>query len=168
MKTFLKVAAVAAILLVALPFLLQLRSISVENGETQLLYMPLGGNRPGGSAGMYLREALLPLYGEDGALVETAGQWQGKNVTITDLPRYDIEYLGKVLGGMGDYMEITVTTERTVKDAVSGEELGKGSRIAVCLAYDDGDINSRVRAHVLWDTVREQFYGAGFDAVPVV
>ena len=37
MKTFLRVASVVWILLLALPFALQLRMIQVENGKTALL-----------------------------------------------------------------------------------------------------------------------------------
>lgn len=167
MKTFLKIAAVVFILLLALPFMLQLRVISPAEGEIELLYLPLEGYGAGGSVGVYLLEELRTVYGEENAALETAGLWQGKEVIITDLPAYELRYKGKELGGTGIYVECTVTTKRTVKDAASGAELGGGIRISASLGYDDGDLNSEEPSHILWETLTEKFYGSGFDAVPV-
>ena len=166
MKTFLRVAAVVFILLLALPFMLQLRVIEVEDGKLELLYLPLDGYGTGGSIGRYLREELRTVYGENERTQENAGVWQGKNVLIVDVPEYDLQYKGKELLGTGVYLECTVVTKRTVKDAVSGEELAGGLRISSVLGYDDGDLNSEVPAYILWDTISESFHGSGFDAVP--
>ena len=166
MKTFLRVAAVVFILLLALPFVLQLRFIEVEDGKTELLYLPMDGYGTGGSIGVYLRVKLRTVYGEQETAQEFEGMWQGKKVLITDVPQYDLQYMGRELLGTGQYLECTVVTQRTVKDAVSGENLAGGLRISSVLGYDDGDLNSAVPAYILWDTLTEAYHGSGFDAVP--
>lgn len=166
MKTFLRVAAVVFILLLALPFMLQLRFIEVEQGKTELLYLPLDGYGTGGSVGVYLREELRTVYGEQETAQEFAGMWQGKKVLIADVPQYDLQYMGKELLGAGEYLECNVVTQRNIKDAVSGENLAGGLRISTVFGYDDGDLNSAVPAYILWDTLTEEYHGSGFDAVP--
>ena len=168
MKTFLRVAAVVFILLLALPFMLQLRFIEVEDGKLELLYLPLDGYGSGGSIGRYLREELRAAYGESETTQEIAGVWQGKNVLIVDTHEYELQYKGKELLGTGVYLECTVVTSRTVKDAASGEGLAGGLCISTVWGYDDGDLNSSVPPYVLWDTLTEEFHGSGFDAVPAV
>ena len=166
MKTFLRVAAVVFILLLALPFVLQLRFIEVKDGKTELLYLPLDGYGAGGSIGVYLRVKLRTVYGEQETAQEFEGMWQGKKVLITDVPQYDLQYMGRELLGTGQYLECTVVTQRTVKDVVSGENLAGGLRISTVLGYDDGDFNSEVPAYILWETLTEEYHGSGFDAVP--
>ena len=166
MKIFLRVAAVVFILLLALPFMLQLRVIEVEDGKRELLYLPLEGYGAGGSIGGYLREELRAAYGESETTQEIAGVWQGKNVLIVDTHEYDLQYKGKELLGTGIYLECTVVTSRTVKDAVSGEGLAGGLCISTVWGYDDGDLNSPMPSYILWETKDEKFYGSGFDAVP--
>ena len=166
MKTLLRVAAVAFILLLALPFILQLRVIEVEAGKAEILYQPMGGILGAGSIGNCLREELQTVYEEAEAALERAGIWQGKQVLIVDVPQYDLQYMGRELLGSGEYLECTVVTRRDIKDAASGEDLADGLRISTVVGYDDGNLNSTVPSYILWDTLTEEYHGSGFDGVP--
>ena len=165
MKTFLKVAAVVFILLLALPFMLQLRVIEVENGKTGLLYVPLSGGTAGGSVGADLKEALQSVYGEENVPVETAGRWREQDVIISDTYTYELEYIGKTPDGRAEYIECTIVTNRSIRDAHSDQRLAGGMRICVCTARNE--LGNEKRAYILWETMDENFHGSGFDAVPV-
>ena len=164
MKTFLRVAAVVFILLLALPFTLQLRFIEVEEGKTELLYVPLSGGTSGGSVGADLKKALQSAYGEANVPVETTGRWRDQDVIISDTYTYELEYIGETLGGRAEYIECTIVTDRMLRDAVSGKRLAGGMGIFICTGCNE--LRNEKRAYILWDTISESFHGSGFDAVP--
>ena len=161
MKTFLKVAAVVFILMLALPFMLQLHMIEVEDGKAELLYVPLSGGGAGGSVGVDIRETLRMTYGEEGVPVEAVGYWKGKTVIIADTHEYQLEYIGEALNGWAEYMRCTVVTNRTVKDVATGERLAGGMRISTMPACNE--FGNEKRAYIIWNTLKEEFYGTGFD-----
>ena len=164
MKTFLKIAAVVFILLLALPFTLQLRMLSPVEGELELLYLPLNGYGTGGSVGVDLREQLQQVYGEENVPVETVGHWRGKQVVISDTHEYELEYMGEALNGWAEYLECTVVTNRNIRDAATGEALAGGMRISTMPACNE--FGNEKPVYILWETLKESFYGSGFDAVP--
>ena len=168
MKTFLRVASVVWILLLALPFAVQLRMIEAENGKTVLLYVPMDGGNAGGSVGVYLLKELESVYGDAENPKRTEGIWQGKTVVIEDSAEYTLEYKGKEVWDTGEYLECTIVIWRDIKDPVTGKELASGVSLSTVLGYDDGDLNSEEPAHILWGTLQDtEFHGSGFDAEPV-
>lgn len=164
MKAFLRVASVVFILLLALPFVLQLRGVEVEDGKMELLYVPLNGGNAKGSVGADLSKTLRETYGEENVPMETAGRWQDRDVIISDTYTYEKAYIGKTPGGWAEYIQCTVMTSRKIKDVVTGEGLASGMQISTVLARNE--LGNEKRAYVLWETMKEEFYGSGFDAEP--
>lgn len=168
MKTFLRMASAVWILLLALPFALQLRTIRTENGETVLLRVPMDGGNAGGSVGVYLLKELKSVYGDAENPKWAEGLWQGKTVVIQDSAEYTLKYKGQEVWDTGEYLECTIVVWRDIKDPDTGEQLASGVSVSTVLGYDDGDLNSAEPARILWGTLRDQeFHGSGFDAVPI-
>ena len=147
--------ACAAVLVILAAFVLQIRIISLENGEKAIVYILPFGYRPGGSAGSDLRGELENVYGGEGVQTEPLRcEWQGEDAAVYDTSSYELKYLGRSFAG-GDYISCKVTTVRTVILG-SGETLNT-ERTSAYIGYDDADPNSRRRAHILWETLKEEY-----------
>lgn len=148
--------AVCVCILAAL--LLQIKIISLENGESALVCTVPFGRRPGSSVRADLQSQLVPLYGEEGVQTERRHcRWQGEDATVFDTVSYEFEYLGQAVGG-GDYLSCKVTTVRSVLyDGGTGAAIPDTSRTRVYIGYDDADLSSSERARVLWETETEDY-----------
>lgn len=155
MKKYAKaaLAVLCAGILAALVF--QVHLITLSGGQRALAYVPLS-HGPGGSVSADLYDQLAALYGQEGAQA-VPGIWQGEPATLHDATDYEFEYLGRVFTG-GDYMLCTVTTTRTVQPEAPGQEPPPSTRrTSTCLGFDDADLTSSERAHILWETLREDY-----------
>lgn len=134
-------------------FVLQAKVIVIENGSKTMVYTPpFNSYETGGSANADLLAALEEKYGVDG--VETKmgkTTWEGNKAVVYDTTTYDFEYLGKALKG-GHYIRCSVLTKRTVKSADTMKILYQTERTYQYLGFDDGLLDSEVRAQILWGT----------------
>lgn len=154
MNKHLKIFLSAVCICLAAAAALHIQLITLENGERTLVCLPLR-HRPGGSVFADLEDQLAALYGEEGLPVEENRVWQGDFAVVSDTPHYAFQYLGRSFDG-GDYILCTVTTARTVLPG-GGAALPGTIRRSVYIGYDDADLNSPVRAKILWKTLREEY-----------
>ena len=157
-----KVALAAICLCVLAVAVLRPRPVSLAGGEKIIVYTPLSGPVPGGSAHADLLEELAVRYGEDGVRTKIFDCiWSDEdgivNAEVYDTSNYEFEYLGRGLRG-GNYILCTVNTARTVVcDEENMEPIPDTTRVCTCIGYDDAIPNSRARAEVIWDTLEEEY-----------
>ena len=127
MKKYLKyiLGAVCVVILAAL--VLQVKIISLGDGETLVVYTPPFGTRPGGSANADLMEQLVPLYGEE-----------------SDTVRYDFSCLGRAFPLGDSFISCTVTTLETSPP---------DSRTFTYIGCDPAGQNNSERAFILWESL---------------
>ena len=154
-KLRIPVGGVCIIILIIVIF--QFKIISLENGERKVVYTPpFNSYTPGGSTRADLKEELTSFYGEENTKVEQYdGQWEGDNITVYDESKYDIEYLGKAIGG-GHYFSCKALTLRSIKFN-DKEKMIETERTARYIGYDDGDLNSVIRSSILWETLKQEY-----------
>ena len=162
MKKRTKAALAAICVCVLAAAVLRPRLVSLAGGEKVMVYTPLSGPVPGGSAHADLLEELAAYYGEDGVRTKSFDcSWSGEDSTVNaevyDTSDYAFEYLGRGLQG-GNYILCTVNTARTVVfNEEDREPIPDTTRVCTCIGYDDANLNSSARAKVMWDTLEEEY-----------
>lgn len=157
MKKILKIVFLALFIGILIAIVFQFKIVSHENGEKVFVYtLPFGNSGLYGSAGSDLRDQLIPLYGKDDIEVEQyRGQWKGKNIIVYDKSKYDFKYLGQSVGG-DNFISCEVFTIRSVKFD-DEEKVIETKRTSTYIGYDDNDLNSVIRAKILWGTLKEEY-----------
>lgn len=149
---------VICLLLVIGVFTMHLQIITLETGEKAVVYAAPAASAPGSVANSDLCHDLASLYGEEGVQTELLRcQWQGQDAVIYDTSTFETAYLGRTFSGC-DYLSCKVTTVRTVALAGGSQEtLLDSTRTCTYLGRDDTDLNSGVRASILWETLQEEY-----------
>lgn len=157
MNKMLRAILIVICIIIFITIKFQFKIVSLENGERTVVYtLPFDSYKPGGSSRADLRDDLTPLYGKDGIQIKQYdGQWQGKNIIVYDTSNYEVEYLGQSIDG-GHYFLCNVFTVRSVKFD-DKEKMIKTERTATYIGYDDGDLNSDIRAAILWGTLEDKY-----------
>ena len=129
--------------------------LALADGERILVFIPLSGPVPGSSAYSDLYEDLAVYYGEEGVAVESRLSGED-NATVYDTSEYEFQYLGRGIRG-GNYILCTVNTVQTVVFEDEEKIVPDTARVCTCIGYDDAILNSRARAKILWETLKEEY-----------
>lgn len=155
--SFRKSIIIGLFVIIFILIVFQFKIIHLENGEMTVVYtLPFNTYRPGGSTRADLRDGLTHIHGAEDTLIEEYdGQWEGKNIIVYDTSKYDIEYLGRSIEG-GHYFLCKVLTKRLVRLDDNGEMI-ETERTITYVGYDDGDLNSDMRAVILRGTMKDKY-----------
>ncbi|MBE6113704.1 MAG: hypothetical protein E7191_01320 [Erysipelotrichaceae bacterium] len=150
---------ICACLFIFILIRLDIKVMDIGDQENVLLYKD--DRREYGFSNSAKRDVLTQLesiYGqEDTEIVVYMGEWQGRDVEITEKVIYsDMKYLGKQFD-VGYYAEGSVDIVRNAYDLDSQECISTGTKVIKYIGFDVLRISKR--AEVLEDTLTEEYIG---------